>query len=605
MKNCPNCKRELPEEATFCPYCMQKFAGETNAAPNGAPPNQAAQAKPKKPPYWLIGTGAGAVLVAGVVLFFALRGGGGAPAGSSAVSGSDADAAAGQQAVVVPESGNQSGVKVGDSVISWANMKMDNPDLNLTPQQLAVVKYFDNDYFSVYNYDALQRYPKAYRGAQVKVSGTVEKILQADDDTFECLVSMGRIHPDSPGGNPIVVRGNQPAQARIAEGDVYAFYGRFIDIQSDGSGQYPLITANYFVPTTVMGDLDRFSLQDIETVAKMVLGDDVKIREPVEGQDFNLDALHIPQYFFYLATPGNQTNDNFSSFEFSRMEGMVRDSRSTLDLERTFNMAADFAHYYLSIYDRKLNLFYLECYDRDYKKVWGREFHNVDTVPYDYTSDVIYLVADNDLYIIDAKTGEDKQAPVMVGQKVKVNLLPDGAILVGLGAKDNLMKVDLEGNIVWKASADIDVTGCWMLQIIDGRVVAHLAHYQLLDSGNLQDYAEKMAVVDENGTLVLEFSSNYAADLEAALHASDTSGSTAAPPQTSTSSLGTAVVDAGAGSGLNLRAQPSTDAESYTQIPTGETVTVLDAVSVDAYWWYKVKYMDYIGYVRADYVVMT
>src|SRR5699024_9132727 len=138
-----------------------------------------------------------------------------------------------------------------------------------------------------------------------------------------------------------------------------------------------------------------------------IFGKDIKLKEPVCGEDFELDELHSPQYAFYLVTPDNQSNANFSRFEFSRHNGFIRDANSTEDVERTLLVSADFQHYIVSIFDRNLNLTYLEYYDRDFQKLWSREFKDVDTISLDYTSKNIYLVANNDLYIMDTETGED------------------------------------------------------------------------------------------------------------------------------------------------------------------------------------------------------
>ena len=94
---------------------------------------------------------------------------------------------------------NETGVTVNGSVISWANMKVDNPNLQLSDEQLQVLQYFDNDYFSVGEYENLQRYPQIYRNAQISFHGIITKILQMDDETYECLFWMNG-YPDETTG---------------------------------------------------------------------------------------------------------------------------------------------------------------------------------------------------------------------------------------------------------------------------------------------------------------------------------------------------------------------------------------------------------------------
>ncbi len=49
-------------------------------------------------------------------------------------------------------------------------------------------------------------------------------------------------------------------------------------------------------------------------------------------------------------------------------------------------------------------------------------------MPIDFTNSKIAIVVDNDLYIINAKTGELLTEPILVGNKIKVNIVDDGII---------------------------------------------------------------------------------------------------------------------------------------------------------------------------------
>lgn len=408
---------------------------------------------------------------------------------------------------------NETGVNIDGSIISWANMKIDNPDLNLTEDQIQVLKYFDVDYLNVSEYNSLQKYPEIFRNAQISINGLVIKMLETNDSTYQCLVWMN--------GNPgigdecvqptnnefFVATGKHPENGRITEGDWLQWYGRYQDVKNytinGNKSYYPSLSVNYTVKCNQAGTEERFDLSEIQKVAKAILGENIKIKEPIYGEDFTLDELHYPQYKFYLVTPDNQSNANFSKFEFSQMNGFIRDANSTLEEERRFFVSADFQHYIITVYERNLKLMYLEYYDRDYNKLWSREFQNVDNAVLDYTSETIYLVADNDLYMIDAKNGEDISQPVLVGEKTTINVVQDGIIMVGKGNKDNIMKTDINGNIIWKTSADIEITNCGGLQIIDGTIVANLVQSERND--NEYTYISKMVAIDSNGNIISEF----------------------------------------------------------------------------------------------------
>lgn len=405
------------------------------------------------------------------------------------------------------KSENESGVKVDESIVSWANMKIDNPDLKLTEDQIEVLKYFDVDYFYVNDYNNLQRYPKVYDNSQIAFPCHVIKTMNADENEYELLVSM--IGKDD---ELMIIKGKQQ-EPRIIEGDYIVVYGRYQGVKQyeiDGkSVTKPTITVNkttpFYLATNSAGP--RYEYETINIVAKAIFGTDIKVKEEVADTDYKLGAMYSPQEKYFLVTPDDQSNANFKEFELTATNPAIRTPNPTAETSKSFNVSADFNHYIVSTHEQTTNTLYLEYYDRDFKKVWGNEYSNVDTVPYDYTTDSIYLVADNDLHIIDTKTGKDKQEPIMVGEKIKVVMVEDGAILVGTGNKDNVMKVDSTGKTIWKASADIEVTNCSMLQIIDGNVVVSLANYQTDGSefNMITSGTSKIIAIDKDGKITQEF----------------------------------------------------------------------------------------------------
>ncbi len=166
--------------------------------------------------------------------------------------------------------------------------------------------------------------------------------------------------------------------------------------------------------------------------------------------------------------------------------------------ERNLYISADLQHYIITVFDRNTRIAYLEYYDKSLNKIWSREFPEVDAFKMDYTSDIIVLVANNDLYEIDCSNGEDIIKPVLVGKKIDVQMEKDGIILIGNDKNDMIMFVDMKGNIVWKVSSkyspvsyDLDYSSS--VQIIDNNyavswtaVSPENTAYMLLDhDGNI------------------------------------------------------------------------------------------------------------------------
>lgn len=179
------------------------------------------------------------------------------------------------------------------------------------------------------------------------------------------------------------------------------------------------------------------------------------------------------------------------------------DANSTFEVYRVLSVSADFQHYIVTIFDQNLGITYMEYYDRDFEKIWSREFKGIENVAFDYTENDIYLVINNDFYVIDVKTGEDKIEPVIVGEKIKVSAVSDGIILIGTGNKDNIMKIDYEGNVIWKTSIDLEVAYCDMIQVVNDRIIVSLADNGTASGGSKM--TSRMVAVDADGNVISEF----------------------------------------------------------------------------------------------------
>ena len=124
------------------------------------------------------------------------------------------------------------------------------------------------------------------------------------------------------------------------------------------------------------------------------------------------------------------------------------------NLERYLEFSADFEHYFLFTLDHALEKLTLEYYDKDFSKIWKREFEGTTAAHYDYTKNNIYLSADNSLYIIDLSTGEYTFQPAFIGEKQEIRKMTDGILSVGFTKSDAIMKTDLEGRFGGKYSLD-------------------------------------------------------------------------------------------------------------------------------------------------------
>lgn len=459
---CKNCGKELPAESQFCPYCMTKFGEEKKI--------EAAQPTAKKPNKKLPVIIVAAVLVVAIVIAAVavpkLKTGGD---GSGIVANGevqDTDSK-GKNSGKDKESTEPKSVE-NDDGMGLMNIKINKNDENLTDTQKLLVQYFDTDYFMP-PYSSLQRYPQVYKDAQISFLCYVTKIIESTDTDYTILVEYDGFKPYEGGekydtGDYAVIKGKH-TDTRIMEGDSIKVYGIY-----NGVNTYTVDGTSYTVPTVTISRftyvfyLDwadpMYSMEEIRTLARYVFGEDVKIRYTQNSDFTDTEGMDYGFYegSYYTAELDNQSNANFTKYMFyADFGGYIYDLKSQFPIERKITFSADFEHFYLQVFDRSLQVYTLECYNRQLEKIWSREFDQTTTAVLDYTADHIYLVANGYMYIIDTATGENAVEKKYVGAKSGIRKFEDGILLLSVSRSDAVMKTDLVGNVKWTVNLSYDL----------------------------------------------------------------------------------------------------------------------------------------------------
>lgn len=451
---CKNCKKELPDESQFCPYCMTKFGEEKEFAPVKS------KSKKKLPIIIVSAILCVALVITGIIVVPKLN-----------KDNNNTNIPAG---ATISEKGTESTTKeadvkkspADDTELGLMNVKIHN-NSSLNDVEKLILQYFDTDYFRA-PYSSLQRYPQVYKNAQINFLCYVTKIIESNSEEYTALVEY-EAYKNAEGfywntGDYAVIKGTQ-TETRIMEGDTLYLYGKYVDVNT-----YTVDGKSYTVPTVLINrysyfsyyDLVRpmYSLEEIRSMARYIFGDDIKLRytkndDVAFGDDYGYDQY---EGLYYTAELDNQSNANFTKYLFfAGYGGYIIDCKSEYPIERNLTFSADFEHFYLEVFDNSLKIYTLECYDRDLKKVWSREFDQTTSSVIDYTKDHIYLVANGSMYIIDAETGENAVAPKYVGAKSEIRKLEDGILLVSHKSSDAIMKTDLVGNVLWTANLSKDM----------------------------------------------------------------------------------------------------------------------------------------------------
>lgn len=411
-----------------------------------------------------------------------------------------------------------------DTDVGLRNIKIDTAALSLSESQKEVMEYFDDDYFSVPSYEFLRRYPNVFQGTQMHVWGTVVKVISMDSNQYELVlwVNVGPVeyeyswaYPEYEGA--YVLLAGKTGASWYMQGDTLDVYGRYISVETieiDGTS-YTIPKLNvynaYYDTDTAPNDLyryiEKFDVSFIKRVVSSIFGDDIEVRLPIVGVDITQEQSdmwsevigHAPCYTVELE---DQSNAKFKKFFFytdtSNLErARIQDAKDALagytGIDRSIEFAADFEHFFFFTYDQNLRVLTLEYYDSSFNKIWKREFTETVSAQYDYTKNNVYLVANNELYIINVETGEDTFPPSYVGEKVAVRKMSDGILLISPNQSDGIMKVDLKGSILWRLNLKNDVYSVDGLQVLDDRLVFAQYYWE-----SAEDYGTRYLVIDNH-----------------------------------------------------------------------------------------------------------
>lgn len=507
---CTNCGKELPQESSFCPYCMTKFVNETKEAPL-----EIKKKKFKTMPLVIVALLCVVAIIAGAVVVPVLKGDDGTSVQSTEnnkiTEATTADIVKNEES----EDDNSEASAKDDVSVGLMNIKINGEEVRLNETQELLVQYFDKDYFRA-PYSSLQRYPQVYKGAQINFLGYVTKVIENTSTEYTLLVEYEAWKTYDgvymPTEEYVVIKGSH-GESRIVEGDTLYVYGKYNDVDTykvdNKSYTVPTISVNRYTYFYYMDSVEpMYSMEEIRSIAKYIFGDDIKIRytkdedfEENSGWGYYEDGLH------YTVELDDQSNANFTKYcFFAGWGGDISDCKSESYISRKITVSADFEHFYLQVFDEKLKTYILECYDRKLNKIWSREFDETTSAVLDYTEKHIYLVANGSMYIINAQTGENSVEPKYIGSKTAIRKLEDGIILVSYKASDAVMKTDLSGNVLWTANFSYDMQNPDLsnqepiVQIVNGNYVVQYAAYE----NNSPTGETYTAVVTPDGDVIFD-----------------------------------------------------------------------------------------------------
>ena len=474
-----------------------------------------------------------------------------------------------------------------DTDAGLRNIVIDSTNDALTDDQKAVVGFFDRDYI-IYDREFFERYENYFSGCKVTAFVRIKKIVGRDENTITFLaeeIGANYAYNDTNACNMYVTC--PKLDVGIMEGDEISLYGVFqgmITKEIDGT-TYNLANVVANRKTYVSnGEMAYYGYDTMKMLAETMFGGDIRV-----------DKISDAEYSVVFE---KQTNINFSKVSILAYVDSAADSDLIYAEDATgyyYNIivAPDFNHYYYFSSNSSTNVTTLSYYDKNFEKIWKREFEDTENIAYDYTDNNFYLAINNNLYIIDANTGEDRYSSVYVGPISNVYKTRDGIYLVRrCGADEStkadvVMKLDNVGQRIWSAKLETEYYAKAQFQVLGDTVL--LDYYD-------PDYNETIAVIDaETGNIIqtcgktnggMNANNNYSQDSYYEDASSD-------------EYIWTVRVDSGY---LALRDSMGFDASNEIgELYTGDSVKLIDAS--DSTYWYVYSYsLDAYGYVNCNYI---
>lgn len=396
---------------------------------------------------------------------------------------------------------------------------LDASDVNLTEEQRELAKFFDENYFFLSSYDELIRYADTLKNIKVATYCQVKTFLLTDDDDYEVVCNWGDSYDYFWGSDDlelidsIIIKGKKPEKMFVVN-DTLTIKGKIVGAETrniDGKNKYlPVIEV---VEAGV--NADWYSEETIRKVAKLVFGNNIKIRRPIEEESMKMvnDYFYSYQDSLWLIEFENQSNLDFKVFDiwgstphgFISYNALYNRGIESDYLNKKLYITPDLKKYIVFDMSRIDELVYISVYNRDLEKLWSREISNVSNITWDATDTQLVFVSDNDMYNIDLETGKDIVKPIYVGKKNSVAIVENGYILLSENKNDAVMFVDKNWNIKNKFDINLEMSGngslSTSLQKLDNDYVILYSYVEVTDRINV---ISKYIIVDKNGNLVKE-----------------------------------------------------------------------------------------------------
>ena len=407
---------------------------------------------------------------------------------------------------------------IGNTSTIQSFKQMEYSDSNLSNEQKTIAKFFDEDFFHPYSYEELVRYAEMLKNINISCYCQINSILSADSNTFEASAQWAPENEELWGGEveltePIIIKGNKP-EKMVIKGDNLTLRGKLV-----GAETRNINGENLYLPIIEIIEIGEdyywHSEDTIRQVAKLVFGNNIKIRRPTDQETEKMVGNYFYEYqdHIWLVEMENQSNLNFKVFDIwqSSPSGLITyNALYNEGIEKDFlskklYVTPDLQKYIVFNMSRKDKYVYIDIYDRNLNKLWSKEISRASQLTWDATNTNLVFVSDNDMYNINMETGETI-FEAYVGKKKDIRITENGYILLNQDSDDTVMFVDKEGKIKNKFDVSFDgkendIIDMSIQKLDDNYVILYTMQSISKYSTN---WSSKYIIIDKNGNKIKE-----------------------------------------------------------------------------------------------------
>lgn len=260
--------------------------------------------------------------------------------------------------------------------------------------------YYKTNYLTLDNYASLEASEKYYQNLNVTFVGKITKILSNNNHKYEILIDNTLMEDEK----EVVL--NIKTLTELKEDNFVLVYGKFQEFKevkvAEETKKLPYILGDEIYVGDTSGKFAVYNKDRLEKISDMIFNKKTTVSDITdEGASVNV----------------NTSNDEFKNLELSTEEGSItkEDGNNKITLYPSLNNKNYIAIKYNSVSNKLI----ISYYNKNFKEKWSLDYKCYQEPVYDFSSTYLYIMVDDDLYVINLKEGKE-EVKKTIGEKLAI-----------------------------------------------------------------------------------------------------------------------------------------------------------------------------------------